>query len=235
MEKTNYEFLFDQLKFLGFGENLKTSLAEAMENNQSSFELYFAADIDGEPVHAILYFSKTDAMANFYFSGYQLAMDNKLHHFRIYKGKGVTLKEGFNMLCGRAVFKQLTGKKEQKYYAWLQLDLNSKEGECFKMNTYYENYSFDMSKLLDQLMIEPPSPNWDRAMLLRSLERGNLQAALIKENGKLKNVMIEANPVEKTITIRENILQPEIFHRETDDIENVLKNKNIRQKKLKEL
>jgi len=245
MEKTNQEFLAEDLKFLGFGETLKTSLGEAMANNETSFELYFAGEIGFEPLHAILYFTKTDPKGFFFFSGYQLALDNKLQYFKIFKGKGVTLKEGFNLLCGRAVFKQLIGKNGQKYDAWMQLDFNIKEGENFKVNTYFGSHSYNLSSSLDELGIQPPSSNWDRQMLLRSLERGNLQSGFITENGELKEVLIEANPKEKTVTIRDSFLPggtnpvvespAAISSPGTKNAENMQDKKNLRSKKSKDL
>jgi hypothetical protein len=82
-------------------------------------------------------------------------------------------------------------------------------------------------------------------MLLRSLQRGNSQAAFIKENGAMKKVFVEADPKEKAITIRENDpsingsatwpVPVEADHSETDNIENSLNRKSSRTKKLKDI
>jgi hypothetical protein len=235
MEKTNYDFLCEDLKFLGFRDSMHRSLREGMEKNQNAFELYYSDIIDSEPVHAILHFVRPDESGFFFFSGYQLALPDRIHYFKIFKGKGVTLKEGFNLLCGRAVFKQLLGKNGQKYDAWIQLDLDTKEGDNFKMNTYYGSYGYNLSACFDAFPIETPSVNWDRAMLLRSLEKGNLQAAFLKENGLLKRVLIQADPKEKRIIIQESTLlaaspiRPEIAADEPagvgDEQEKLLKKK----------
>jgi hypothetical protein len=209
MEKTNYDFLCEDLKFLGFGDTLKRSLKEGMGKNQNAFELYFVTEIDNEPVHAILNFIRPEESGFFFFSGYQLALPDKIHYFKVFKGKGITLKEGFNLLCGRAVFKQLIGKNGQKYDAWMQFDLNAKEGANYKINTYYGGHGYNLSACFDAFPIETPSVNWDRTMLLRSLEKGNLQSAFLKENGILKRVLIEADPKEKRIIIHDSMLLPE--------------------------
>lgn len=245
MEKTNYDFLSEDLKYLGFGDSLNRSLQEKIKGNSSPFELYYSGKINDEPIDAILYFAKPDPNGFYFFSDYLLTLGDKLQHFKIFKGKGVTLKEGYNLLCGRAVFKQLIGKNGQKYDAWIQLDLSKKEGENFKVNTYYESYGYDLSAALDTFQIETPTSNWDRSMLLKSLQRGNLQAAFLKENGGMKKVFIEANPKDKTITINDNDLSingsakwtvpVEADHSETDDIENALNKKTSRAKKLKDI
>ncbi|HLY69322.1 MAG TPA: hypothetical protein VKR53_06305 [Puia sp.] len=245
MEKTNYDFLADDLKYLGFGESLMSLLEEKIKENANSFELYFSSKIDNNPIDAILYFSRPSLDGFYFFSDYVLTLGNKLHHFKIFKGKGVTLKEGYNLLCGRAVFKQLIGKNGQKYDAWIQLDLSKKEGENFKINTYHESYGYDLSAALDHFPIETPSANWDRPMLIKSLQRGNLQSAFLRGNGGMKKILIEANPAAKTITIREGDLTPapdsgvaapaDISQGGGDDIENGLKKTTGRARKSKDI
>jgi hypothetical protein len=245
MEKTNFDFLCEDLKYLGFGDSLNRSLEEKIKSNSSPFELYHSGKINDEPVDAILYFAKPGPNGSYFFSDYLLTLGDKLQHFKIFKGKGVTLKEGYNLLCGRAVFKQLIGKNGQKYNTWIELDLKKKEGENFKVITYHESYGYDLSATLAEFQIETPSSNWDRSMLLKSLQRGNLQAAFLNENGGMKKVFIEANPKDKTITIRDNDfsttgsatwpLPVEADHSETDDIENSLNKKTSRAKKLKDI
>jgi hypothetical protein len=209
METTNYEFLCEDLKYLGFAKSLARSLKEKMIEPVPAFELYYSGWIDYEPIDAILHFSKSRPDGFFFFTGYQLSLHARIHHFKIFKGKGPTLKEGYNLLCGRAVHKQLIGKNGQRYLAWMQLDLDSKEGENFKVNTYFESHGYDLSASLDAFSIEAPSSNWNRAMLLRSLEKGNLQSALLYHKDGVRKVLIEANPKDKTIRILEDILPEE--------------------------
>jgi hypothetical protein len=245
MEKTNYDFLCEDLKFLGFGETLKDALEEAMDENPSSFELAFSHTINGENIHAILYFEKPDPLGYFFFTKYEMVLRDSHHQFTIFKGKAITVKEGYNLLCGRAVFKQLVAKNNQKYNAWLQLDLNVRENEGFKVNTYHESYGYDLSAALNEFSIETPSSNWDRAMLLRSLQKGNLQAAFLKVNGENRKVLMEANPKGKNVIIHKEIFPTEQqvrwpvpveeSHTAGDDIENVFRKKNLKAKRLKEI
>ncbi len=245
MEKTNYEFLTEELKYLGFGDSLNLSLEEKIKENSGNFELYYSGNINDKPIDAILYFARPVPDGFYFFSDYQLALGDKLQHFKIFKGRGVTLKEGYNLLSGRAVLKQLIGKNGQKYNAWIQLDLDKKEGENFKVITYHDSYGYDLSAALDSFQIETPSSNWDRSMLLKSLQRGNLQSAFLRDNSGMKRILIEANPKQKTITIREDEIfsgtadtrnvQTEAAHAETDDIENVLNKKNPGTKRLKDI
>ena len=49
--------------------------------------------------------------------------------FYLNKGKGVTAKEAYNLLEGRAVHKELTTKAGEPYKAWIQLDFENKGKE----------------------------------------------------------------------------------------------------------
>jgi hypothetical protein len=150
----------------------------------------------------------------------------------------MSVKEGFNLLNGRAVFKQRKAKNGQIYNEWIELDLNVKEENGFKANVYPESYGFDLSPLIDSMLIDTPSPNWDRSMLIRSLEKGNLQAAFIRQEGTHRKVYIQANPRERSITVLE--LGPAHYAKseETqlgDDIEDALNRKTSRSRKLKDI
>jgi len=65
---------------------------------------------------------------NSYHASLQKTNGEKLDQtFYINKGKGITSKEAFNLLDGRAVHKDLVTKENQPYKAWLQLDLGNKD------------------------------------------------------------------------------------------------------------
>jgi hypothetical protein len=57
---------------------------------------------------------------------------DKTHVFDRAKGTIVTLREAFNLLCGRSVFKEITPANGDKYSAWIQLNFAEKtlEGNC---------------------------------------------------------------------------------------------------------
>ncbi|HLX92996.1 MAG TPA: hypothetical protein VKR32_15030 [Puia sp.] len=212
MEKTNYEFLCADLRFLGFGAEAQITLKEQMEQNKPAFALSFKRLFDGEIVQATIYFIKFAHTDRYVLDKYELSLNKITQQFTIFKGKGMTLKEGYNLLSGRAVFKEKKGKNGTKYNTWSQLDQTVKVGAGFRVNTYYDSYGFNLDAALDKLNFELPSPNWDRQMLIKSLEKGNRQPVFLKENGGLKKVTIEANPKEKTINIYD--CSPTIRHDE---------------------
>jgi hypothetical protein len=239
MEHTenNYEFLVKDLKYLGFDSSLNADLKEMLGTEADAFELEYRAAVQQEPVEAVLYFHRLSPEGYFFFSKYVLSVSSRKHSFFVFKGRGMTLKEGFNLLNGRAVFKQRTAKNGQTYNEWIELDLTIREDNGFKPRLYPESYGFDLSALINSLMIDTPTANWDRAMLIRSLEKGNLQTAFIKQEGTNRKVYIQANPRERTITVHE-IESPawvQFENKTNDDIEDLPSNGRSKAKKLKDV
>jgi hypothetical protein len=237
MEQINYDFLSNELKFLGFGDGLFADLKEMLDTEHSTFELVYRNVIEREPVRALLYFNRPDPEGYFFFSKYALSLGEKQHNFFIFKGKGVTVKEGFNLLNGRAVYKQRIVKNGQKFNEWIELDLTARDENGFRINLYPESHGFDLFAVIQSLQIDTPTANWDRSMLIRSLEKGNLQTAFIREEGTNRKVYISANPKDRTITVHE--IEPLEWEKpeETksgDDIEDTLKTKS-KAKKLRDV
>ena len=237
MEK-NYEFLESDLKYLGFDTSMNGDLKEMLGTEADSFELAYRASVQNEPISATLFFHRVDPEGFFFFSNYKLCVGEKQHVFYVFKGRGVTVKEGYNLLQGRAVFKQRKAKNGQIYNEWIELDLNAKEENGFKAKVYPESYGFDLLPLIDSMLIDTPSPNWDRSMLIRSLEKGNLQTAFIRQNGSYRKVHLSANPGERTIRVHEIESAPVEKVEETkngDDIEYAMKPKSSKVKKIKDV
>ncbi len=239
MNQTNFDFLSNDLKFLGFGEGLKGELKEAIETEYNSFEIIYRGEFDDDKVMAQLNFRRTAPEKFFFFSDYEMHLDEKSHTFFIFKGKGVTAKEAYNLLEGRAVHKNRVAKNGQTYNEWIELDLLVKEEGGFKVNIYPESYGFELSAAIDELQISTPTANWDRSMLIHSLEKGNLQTAFAKENGLNRRVFIQAKcQKERTISIHdlEKTKTDESEHLiSDDDLDGTAKTKALRAKKLKDI
>lgn len=206
MNEKNYNYLKDNLKYLGFGEALSGQLAERMKEGAKEFVLGHSADFGEKRIDASLFFRRSDN-SDLYFLNkwigtvgqYEAAQSQS---FYLAKGHGVTLKEGFNLLEGRAVHKELTDKEGKSYKAWLQLDGKEKDGAGnFKVNQYHERYGFDLEKKLGTLPIKGLEDHEQKAALLRSLQRGNLQAVTFEKNGHSDGLLIAANPKYKSIVV----------------------------------
>ena len=128
MNNDNLQYLTDNIKYMGFGENLKADLEKNMKEGKADFQLHYKAEINKKPFEATLNFRKSDSTDMYFFNKYDAFLkpekeaDAIQQTFYINKESNITLKEGYNLMNGRAVNKDLTTKEGQKYNAWAQMD-----------------------------------------------------------------------------------------------------------------
>ena len=141
-----------------------------------------------------------------FFNRYNLQLLNKdgderaKQMFYLNKGSSVTLKEGYNLLEGRAVHKTLTSRDNEKYGAWLQLDFkNVSPSGNYEFKKLHDNYGYDLEKTLAKYPIKELGDKKSKLELMKSLERGNLQSVTIKDGNKEERIFISANPEYKTL------------------------------------
>jgi len=206
--KSNLEYLNDDLKYLGFGDNtlLNQQLEESIANGKTEFELYTDAFFD----HFIqtevkLHFLKLVKKGTYVFDRFtatnQYEQDpgkNKEREFHVYKGVGVTFKEAFNLLDGRAARIDGLDQDDKRYRTWVQLDFEEKDAHLNYRFKYFRH--FDLESVLASYPIEELLADATRKTLLASLERGN-KCLITLNTGKPEPKWIEANPAEKTIRI----------------------------------
>jgi hypothetical protein len=206
----NYEYLKNQVKFLGFGENLDNVLKEKVQAGEETFNIPYQTKFGQDEVSSTLHFSKSKESEMYFFNGFDLALKQpgkeKVLTQSYYVGKenNYTLKERYNMLDSRAVFKELNkleetgdsnGKKlvasDQTYKSWKDLD--------FKQTDKYGNFLpktmfWDHIKVLEKYPIKELQTPYDKSRLVASLEKGNLTPmTLIKDGKEIKGTMA-ANP-----------------------------------------
>ena len=215
MAKSNLEFLNDDLKYLGFGEGslLNQHLEAQVLRNQPSFELFTETFYDADTkLETKLCFTRSK-QSNFYFLNRYVALlryagdpeKDRAQTFYISKGRGITLKESYNLLQGRAIYKRLTTKDGEDYTTWLQL--------IFKVKDKNDNYvyhrvrpgdrsnQYNLEKSLEKYPIREMGLENTRMYLIRSLQRGNCQLVTFEQENKPEKAFIEANPSAKTINI----------------------------------
>ena len=128
--------------------------------------------------------------------------------FYINKESNITLKEGYNLMSGRAVNKNLTTKEGEKYNAWVQMDFKETDNNGnFKMKQFHQNYGYNMEQALAKLPIKELATATDKAALMQSLEKGNRQAVTFVQEGKEQRQFVEANPQFKSITVYDGNMQ----------------------------
>lgn len=207
MNNENFQYLTDNIKYMGFGENLKAELEKNMSEGKADFQLHYQAEINKKPFEATLNFRKSDSTDMYFFNSYHAALERsngeKMEQkFYLNNGKGITAKEGYNLLDGRAVHKDLVTKEGQPYKAWMKLDLENKDkNNNFEVKQFHEKYGFELKAAVEKFpLIDLKDPDKEKA-LMQSLQKGNVQSVTIEKDGNSHKMFIEADPQYKKINL----------------------------------
>lgn len=207
MNNENLQYLKDNIKYMGFGENMYRELERNLGEGKAEFQLHFAAEINKKPFEATLNFRKSDSTDMYFFNNYHASLEKSNGEkneqtFYLNKGKGVTAKEAYNLLDGRAVRKDLTTKEGQPYKAWIQLDFENKDkNNNFEVKQFHENYGYDLKAAVEKFTVaELNDPDKAKA-LMQSLEKGNVQSVTIEKDGNSHKMFMEADPQYKKVTV----------------------------------
>ena len=212
MNSENILFLRDNLKFLGFGEG--TQLTDQMEeyifHQANEFQLQTESFYDDDyKMEVTLHFRKGDNTDLYFFNKYEALLRkgdaperDRMQTFYISKGSGVTLKEAYNLLQGRAVNKNLISFEGERYNAWIQLNFEEMTpNHNYRIKQFRLQYGYELEKVLEKYPIRELNTDESRIALLKALKRGNLQPVHFLKAKKSEKMFIEANPQFKTINI----------------------------------
>jgi hypothetical protein len=207
MNEQNFQYLKDNIKYMGFGENMTEALEANLKQGKPEFTLSNKTEVNKKPFEVNLNFRKSDNSDMYFFNSYNASLQRtngeKVDQtFYLTKGKGITAKEAYNMLEGRAVFKELSTKEGQTYKAWVQLDFDNKDKHNnHEVKQFHENYGYDLKTAASKFAIsELADPEKEKA-LMQSLQKGNIQSVTIEKEGSVSKMFIEANPQFKTVTL----------------------------------
>ena len=205
MNEKNLGALQKDLKYLGFGEGLNAQLETNIRNKLPEFTLRHQATYNNKPLDTTLHFKQGKENDMYFFNRYDAVLTQtpeRQQTFYLDRGNGITTKEAFNLLEGRAVNKDLVNKDGEKYNAWVQLDFSKKEEKGnFKLDRYHTNYGFEPEKALQQYPIKEMNDPKMKEDLLKSLAKGNQQSVHLEINGKEVMHFIQADPKFKDIAL----------------------------------
>lgn len=213
MNEKNFEYLKDNLKYLGFGEKQHEALEKNLKEGKESFQLTFTTEVNKKPFEALLQFRKSDNSDMYFLNNYQATLERRNGEkmeqtFYLTKGKGVTAKEAYNLLEGRAVFKELTNKAGEPYKAWIQLDFENKDKhQNNEVKQFHEKYGYDLKAAVGKFAVAELDGGEKEKSLLQSLQKGNIQSVTIPVNGEPQKIFIEANPQYKTVTLYDSTMK----------------------------
>lgn len=208
MNQDNLDYLKKQVKFTGFGDSLENELKANIEKQEPTFQLKYPHDFGKDETVSTLNFRRSDNNDMYFFNNYNLSVkpqgkeDSISQTFYVGKENTFTLKEGYNLLSGRSVNKDLVNKEKEAYNAWVKLDFKETDnGGNFKLKHYTENYGYNIQEALSKLPIKELANEGDKEKLLDSLQKGNRQSVTFLDNGSEQKRFIEANPQFKSITV----------------------------------
>ncbi len=217
MNENNVEYLKERVFFLGFGDKLDAELQKNIHANQDRFQLLTQGEfVTGDKRQLVSFeldFAKSKQSDLYFFNNYKATLKHedpaqeRSQTFYINKGNGVTAKEAYNLLEGRAVHKKLTSKEGQPYQAWIQLGTTKEENGNYKVQQYHSAWGFDLQKTLDKLPIREMGDPGAAEHVVKSLEKGNLTAVQYERSGKAENMFIEANPRERNVIVYDSSMR----------------------------
>lgn len=205
MNEQNLSYLKDQLLKTGFGEAHNAELQNNISQQPEAFQMTIKTAYDKDSTEATLHFKKGTESDMYFFNRYDLELKKENREeiikqiFYVNKIGTISLKEGYNLLDGRAVYKTLANKEGEKYDAWVQLDFkNLKENGSHDLRIFNQNYGFDLGHELAKYPIKELTGEYSER-LIRSLERGNLQSATFLKDDKEVKLFITPNVAYKTL------------------------------------
>lgn len=208
MNQKNLEFLKDGIKYLGFSEGLNGKLTEEITSGKPEFKLNTVNEYNRDKVDYTLEFRKSQQSDMYFFNRYTATIkgddsaNDKTQTFYINKNAGITAKEAYNLLNGRAVNKDLLNAEGQKFNAWLQLNFDSKDDNGnHKFRQFTTGYGYDLEKELAKHPLKELSDPLLKERLMQSIERGNLHQVTFARGDREDKMFIEANPQFKTLNI----------------------------------
>jgi len=213
MTKTEIFNLYDHLRFLGFSPEfiLRGDLERLISEYWPAFELSTTANFsDQTELKADLHFVKSAEKDAYFLQKYRAILHHpddpameKSQTFSMTNGMQVKLKEAYNLLQGRVVFKEIAPSKGNKYNAWVQLNFKEKDaGGDFKLIKYRSHHGYELANVLNKYPIRELANNDLRDVILQAMKSGDRRhVTFLKPSGKTEKKIIEANPMLKTINI----------------------------------
>lgn len=238
-EKTNYDILKDQIKYLGFGEgaSMLTKLSEKLDSREKEFSLSLASDkasFKNNEVNFQLNFQKSEKNEKVYLNTFQANLKNEnkgvdLSHTFSAKGN-FTAKEAINLLEGRAVKTEIFNQKSsQNEEAFVKLKLNEEKNENgnFKLQVFNKNYGIDVSKIMDKSNLVFDNEK-HKEITQKSLEKGNIVSVKFEQNNRVTEGKAILNPQYKMLNLYDNKMKrvnsnEQAFqkdHSETNEVKN---------------
>ncbi|WP_418501850.1 hypothetical protein [Flagellimonas sp.] len=221
MNQENVDYLKEQVMYAGYGDTFHKELEARIKEQPEEFNLQYETNFGNDKVVSELNFSRSNREDSdfYFFNSHKLELTREgepvmKQQFNIYNGSNITLKEAYNLMCGRAVNKTLRNKEGELYNTWIQLDFKhtDKYGNYLQQK-YNEGYGYDVEVALQKYPISEMENPMYKTNLVESLKKGNPgRATLTGPDGQEQKVYLVANPKFKSVTLYDTNME-RIGHR----------------------
>lgn len=127
--------------------------------------------------------------------------------FFLIKSVIITLKEAFNVLQGRSVYKEFSSSTGDKYHAWVRLNLTKKDiHDNYEIEYNRSFQAFDLGRALANYPIQELHAEESALKLIQSLLMGNKELVNFIRGKKPERVFIEADPQIENVTVSPAII-----------------------------
>lgn len=187
-----------QFQRIGMPEAYNDQVREQMSQGPDEIRVKLAKEIEGDSVEALIYLKKLPALDSYEIKRFDLSLKKEgqqeqiMQKFyigeprKVYNDDGrltfrqnrYTMKEGYNLLSGRPVFKRLVSRDGVSYEAWVKLNFKNKLANGnYEANFFTKNYGYKLENVLKEYPIKELNTPKYLAYMMESLNRGNLQLA----------------------------------------------------------
>ena len=196
-KERNVQVLQDTLKKKGFRDAVLQEVRDrVMEGKDYSLSVPFATTIDGYPVRGTLTLRNSGTVSGYQIHSLGLELDKdsgailQAYEFRVASGYDVSLREAYNLMHGRYVYKE---------GAWVTVGI--KGGHPFATRLDNECHRLRVVKELKAMTLGLYLTKVEQKVLAASLREGNRQELVLLVVGFPKKVWVMANPVEGRIQV----------------------------------
>ena len=210
-EFNQVDYLKNQLKYLGFGEDekLHKELEKGIKSKNQQFEIKTSSDkaLPGNKVDFALKFNKTES-GGVFLNSYDAKLKNEkgediTHNFSVNRENTFTAKEAVNLLEGRSVKIEFHNpKSDQSETAFVQFNFEEPKTEKgnYMFQNFYKNYGVDTDKIVEKANLVFEKPEY-RENTIKSLEKGNVVKVKFEMDDKVVEGKAVLNPQYKNLNL----------------------------------
>ncbi len=239
------QYLKDQLKYLGFGEDSKLhkDLEKGINAKKLQFELKTTSDktLPGNKVDFTLHYNKTEK-GGIFLNSYDGNLTNEKgdslsQNFRVSREDSFTAKEAVNLLEGRSVKIEFDNPKtNEREPAFVKLNFDEEKNQYgnYNFQTFYKNYGVNTADIVEKSNLVFDKPEF-KADIIKSLEKGNVVKAKFELEDNVIEGKVSLNPQYKNLNLYDKDMNRINTNKPLEGLEqdNKHEKNNVREQSLK--